>query len=250
MKASNTAWKIAALAALAALLQGCASAPAQTLAIEPTMQNAPIKQVLHRVKPHERLGDIAIQHTGTATNWEKIARYNGISNPRHLRVGAMIAIPPSLLLQNIEQTATASNQKKDLQLVAAARPNATTNATTTATNSLAVKRSSSRKSGDVVLEPVRTNRAFELNPIKKSAFANQTQSNRPAAKVQIVGTYYPKGIYGQPANYSDLVMRAAPGTLFELEYLANDWYKIVTDKGFGYLRKDDGKVVSLQSQPQ
>ncbi|MDB4224062.1 LysM peptidoglycan-binding domain-containing protein [Granulosicoccus sp.] len=244
MKATNTILKLATLASVLVLLQGCASAPMETEVIAPST-HSDVVETLHRVRPHERLGDIALRYTGDATNWERIARYNGISNARHLRIGAMIAIPNSLLLPQGSQAQTTAAKKKDLQLVAASRPNATT----TTTNTLAVKRGSVEKSPDAVLEPVVTNRAFKLSPIKDSTPTSQTQNKRPALKVQIVGTYYPKGIYRQPANYSTLVMRAAPGTLFDVEYLANDWYKIITENGIGYLRADDGKVVSVSAQP-
>jgi hypothetical protein len=246
MKATNTILKLATLASVLVLLQGCATVPME-VEVEVTASSAQSAAVdtLHRVRPHERLGDIALLYTGNATNWEKIAKYNGISNARHLRIGAMIAIPSSLLLPQGSQAQATAAKKKDLQLVAASRPNATT----TTTNTLAVKRSTVENSSDAVLVPVVANRAFKLKPIDETKSINQTQSKRPAVKVQIVGTYYPKGIYRQPANYSTLVMRAAPGTLFDVEYLANDWYKIATKNGIGYLRADDGKVVSVKAQP-
>ena len=90
--------------------------------------------------------------------------------------------------------------------------------------------------------------SFELTPMTESSFSSQASTSSPLAKVQIVGSYYPKGIYQQPASYSELVMRAAPGAVFELEYLANNWYKIVTENGIGYLRQDDGKIVTLNVQ--
>jgi hypothetical protein len=212
MKATNTKLKIVFIATALAALQGCASAPIEPEAVPEAVASSSQSgsgEVIHRVRPHERLGDIAIKYTGNATNWENIARYNGISNPTRLRVGTMIAIP----------------------------------------NSLAVKRSARQKTNDVVLEPVKTNRAFQLSPIKESELVRRAQKKAAAVKVQVVGTYYPKGIYRQPANYSTLVMRAAPGTLFDVEYLANDWYKIVTKNGIGYLREDDGKVVAASAQP-
>lgn len=243
MKASNTASKLITLVSALLFVQGCAIAPREPLVSAPNLVTQPeVSEIVHRVRPHERLGDIAILYTGNATNWEKIARYNSISNPRKLRIGAMITIPNSLVSQqNLQKLATT---KQELQLVAASRPNATT----ATTNSLAVKRGIPQKSSVVVIESVKTNRAFKLSPIKQSNLINQAQSKAPALRVQIVGSYYPKGIYRQPANYSTLVMRAAPGTLFELEHLANDWYKIVTENGIGYLREDDGKVVPLNVQ--
>lgn len=243
MKTPNTVLKLATLVSVLVLLQGCATTPMVPVVNTPTVQPE-FSEIVHRVRPHERLGDIAIRYTGNATNWEKIARYNGISNPRSLRIGAMIRIPNSLVPQQESQKLATITQ--ELQLVAASLPNATT----TTTNSLAVKRGLPQKSAVVVIESVQTNRAFKLSPIKESGLTSQDQSEAPVLKVQIVGSYYPKGIYRHPANYSTLVMRAAPGTLFELEHLANDWYKIITENGIGYLREDDGKVVSLNVNVQ
>jgi hypothetical protein len=245
MKPSSPTLKLLVLASVLILLQGCATAPLELVVTAPSVE-PDTSDITHRVRPHERLGDISILYTGTATNWEAIARYNGISNPRTLRIGAMIAIPGSLVARENPQSLKNTTTKNELQLVAASR----SNATTTATNTLAVKRSTSQKSAHVILEPVKTNRAFKLSPIQASDLTSQTQSKTPAVMVQVVGTYYPKGIYRQPVNYSTLVMRAAPGTLFELEYLANDWYKIITKNGIGYLRQDDGKVVSLKAKTQ
>ena len=248
MKATKTILKLATLATLTSvlvLLQGCVTAPMETELITAPIVHSGDIETLHRVRPHERLGDIALHYTGNATNWQNIAKYNGISNPRHLRIGAMIAIPNSLLLPQDSQAQATAARKKDLQLVAASRPNATT----TTTNALAVKRSTFESSNDAVLAPMVANRAFKLNPIEETKSISQTQNQRPAVMVQIVGTYYPKGIYRQPANYSTLVVRAAPGTLFDVEHLANDWYKIATRNGIGYLRADDGKVVTVKARP-
>lgn len=245
MKAINKALKRVALTSSLVLLQACATSPLEPMVSTPTPQELmTISDIQHRIKPHERLGDIAIQYTGSAANWDNIANYNGISNPRHLRIGAIITIPGSLLSPGLQQNLAATGTQNELQQVAAARPNTTT----LASNTLAVKRTLSRRASDAVLEPVKTNKTFKLNPIKKSKLIAQAHSQAPLAQVKIVGTYYPKGIYQQPANYSALVMRAAPGTLFELEYLANDWYKIITPNGIGYLREDDGKVVSMKTE--
>lgn len=245
MKASNSLLKLATLVMILALLQSCATAPIDTVSPAPATQlKMDSADILHRVRPHERLGDIALTYTGNATNWEEIARQNGISNPRHLRVGAIIIVPGSLVLEQDTQNVTNTATKKDLQLVADSRPNATM----TSTNTLAVKRSTAQSATEVVVESVKNNRTFELNPIREPGLTDQTLSKMPILKVRVVGTYYPKGIYQQPASYSTLLMRAAPGTLFELEHLANDWYKIITGNGIGYLRKDDGKIVSQNAQ--
>jgi len=248
MKSSSTQLKLTALiAALAGflVLQGCSSAPKKAEISAPGAKDLNDVDIMHRVKPHERLGDISIHYTGTSRNWQRIADYNGISDPRLLRMGTVIAIPNSLLIEPQLQKQAVEATNKELQLVAASR----SSVATTPNNTLAIKRRAPEKSSDVVLEPVKTNRAFKLSPITEAKSAGLTQSKSSAMKVQVVGTYFPKGIYQQPANHSPMILRAAPGTLFEFEYLVNSWYKIVTKNGIGYLREDDGKVVAPTSQP-
>ncbi|MFT7214672.1 MAG: hypothetical protein ACI9XK_004943, partial [Granulosicoccus sp.] len=168
MKASGTALKLASLASVLLMLQGCATA---TMEAEVSVPSAtPVtSEILHRVRPHERLGDIAIRYTGNATNWEKIARHNGISNPRNLRIGAMIAIPNSLVLRQGPQPQASAATGQELKLVAVSLPNTTT----PTTNTLALKRSTPQKSTAVVLESDKTNRAFTLSPTKESRLTNQ-----------------------------------------------------------------------------
>lgn len=54
------------------------------------------KEVVHIVKSGETLGGIAIKYTGSALNYKAIADYNGISNPKALKVGQKIKIPKDL----------------------------------------------------------------------------------------------------------------------------------------------------------
>ena len=232
IKTIKTTFKLATLAAVFTVLQGCATTPANTVTITPTGQTASMEDVLHRIQPHERLGDIAMQYTGDVTKWKDIAHYNGISDPTYVHDGTAIWIPAALM-----QASYHENTIADANNVAVSR-----------SNTRAIKRKVTKTRSDAVLESVIVNRTFELTPMTESSFSSQASTSSPLAKVQIVGSYYPKGIYQQPASYSELVMRAAPGAVFELEYLANNWYKIVTENGIGYLRQDDGKIVTLNVQ--
>jgi len=243
MKAPSTILKISLMASALLLLQACATVPTET-SLTASSQQSDSSEILHRVKPNERLGAIASRYTGSAANWLSIARYNGITNPNGLRAGSMIVIPNSLALPQNRKSDTNTANEQETRAANVYRSNKTSNTT----NTSAKKRSSRQKSNEVVLAPVKTNRSFNLNPITKPNLVNQSYSKYPAHKLQIVGSYTPKGIYRQPANYSTLVMRAAPGTFFEVEYLANDWYKIITENGVGYLREDDGKIVPASTQ--
>ena len=167
-------------------------------------------------------------------------------------IKSLTLVSASLLLVLLQGCATTPMQTSfsepsmdmapELQLVA----DSSSNWESSVTNTLAIKRSSSQGSSNVELDSVNVNRTFHLRAITESEFDAPTPRTMPAAsKVQIVGSYYPKGIYREPANYSSLMMRAAPGEVFEVEYLANNWYKIMTNDGIGFLRADDGKVVSL-----
>lgn len=243
MKNNNSILTLGFLLTAITAIQGCATTQAspetEVPAEVPALQLTKSQEVVHTVGPHERLGDIALRYTGNATHWQEIAKYNRISDPHKIRIGSIIKIPPTLLPQNnpaLAKTATQAGTRVASTSLAIQRQ-------TTAPSAKHTEVPKIRTQGSVVIQTVSTNRSFDLTPIDKNVSQSRTTKNRDNAKVKIVGTYYPKGIYQQPANYSNLIMRAAPGTLFDLEYLANDWYKVVTSEGVGYLREADGAVV-------
>ena len=204
--------------------------------------------IQHTVGAQERLIDISLKYTGSTAHWQAIAEHNGIADPRLLRIGTTLTIPASLLQHKMSTLKPSTAQQSTFKLATLAD-----RTLAPASSSLAIKRALSRPASTrtlereaqnaVLIQKVSTNRSFDLNPIDETAAASRTDSVLPDAKVKVVGTYYPKGIYRQPANYSDLILRASPGTLFQLEDLTNDWYKIVTSQGVGYLRKDDGAII-------
>lgn len=242
MNKSNSILTLGCLLSALTLIQGCATTPVANNSAAnseaPTLTLTQAREVVHIVGPHERLGDIALKYTGNATNWQAIAKYNRISDPHKIRIGSAVKIPPSLLPQNNPALKSHSKQPATSSVTSPALAIKTQSAATATAAAPVVK---SRTQGAVVIQTVSTNRSFDLTPIEKSN--SSSAKTRPNARVKVIGTYYPKGIYQQPANYSNLLMRAAPGTLFELEYLANDWYKVVTSEGVGYLREADGAVI-------
>ncbi len=219
-------------------LGACASNSQPTQAPEPEVYEPVVSSILYKVQPNDRLGDIAQEFTGNSANWRIIAEHNNITDPKRLKVGTVLEIPASILPQ--------SKRSNTIKAVSA-NTNSKSNTTSLASNAtLAVKQNNTAANSEVLITPVQTNRSFELNPIETET---QTSVKRGSASsdneryIKVVGTYYPKGIYAQPAAHSKLLLRVAPGTQFILDRQVNDWFKIVTDNGSGYIRMSDAKLL-------
>ncbi|ASJ76460.1 LysM peptidoglycan-binding domain-containing protein [Granulosicoccus antarcticus] len=200
-----------------------------------------IDDVQHTVAPGDRLSDIALKYTGRVDQWETIATYNKITDPRTLRIGDIITIPASMLREKRTESSNKNTGRETLS------NNPAGVATTTGTLALQRARevkSTNSEAPDVHIASVNTNRTFELNPIESSNLATSQRYGTKPPQVRVIGTYYPKGVYQQPASYSKLMMRVAPGTIFELDQVINEWYKVNTDQGIGYIRAEDGNLMS------
>lgn len=203
----------------------------------------------YEVKPGDRLGDIALRLTGEIRNWETIAARNEISNPRTLAVGKVIVIPGELLQPvypiDVEEDVPQATPSVIADNKALAPPVTTGNGVSIVRGRGAPVGEPAQDTANISMSAVTVNRSFELQPINEPP---QEESGEPhydsqAPQVRVSGTYFPKGIYDQPANYARLISRAAPGTLFRLDSEINDWYKIVTDQGIGYIRQRDSALV-------
>ncbi len=186
--------------------------------------------ISYTVQRGDRLSDIALEFTGQSSTWRDIAQYNNISDPRRLREGMILEIPTDMI-PGYERPAP--------QI----QPQVRQSVPVTQSSSLAVRTEQPAEVAPVVVTPINTNRNFDLNPIDADS-TNQSRSFAGAgAQVKVVGTYYPKGIYTQPAYDSKLIMRVAPGTLFVLDSQINEWYKIQTSTGSGYIRTNDAAII-------
>jgi len=245
MKKNKTSlFALAFIGLLTLFLHGCATTGTDSSV--DTLDEELIQDAQYTVKRGDLLGDIAIATTGKISNWRTIATYNGITDPRKLKVGTILLIPARLLTEN-DIADTSSSKSRSI----AAASDSSTQGSIPTTNALAVVQSSvdaEDNLAEVVIEPVAINRSFDLNPIKKSDLNTQasSESGPEVPRIRVIGTYYPKGIYKQPASYSTLMMRVAPGSLFELEREVNDWYKVITSQGVGYLRAVDGVIVESE----
>lgn len=228
----------------ATLMTGCSSTVKRDFQVEEVRTD-----VQHIVAPGERLSGIALKYTGKIDQWKEIAEFNGIADPRYLRIGDVLIIPAALIPDtgNPSRPDDKSLADKD-SLDAASTSNAQTGLAATS-GTLALQRSGTdgvEAVADVVVKPVEVNRTFDLKPINPANLPQNADNNTSPPRVQVIGSYYPKGVYQQPASYSTLMMRVAPGTVFEVEREVNDWYKIITDEGVGYLRMVDGKLLAEQ----
>lgn len=191
--------------------------------------------ISYTVQRGDRLGDIAQEFTGETRNWREIAQYNNISNPRSLQEGMILEIPTHMV-PGYERPAPIAQQ------LPIAQPIPVQNTPVAQSSSLAV-RADPTAVAPVVVTPINTNRNFDLNPIDTTS-PNQSRSYSGAgSQIKVVGTYYPKGIYTEPAYHSKLIMRVAPGTVFVLDSQINEWFKIQTDSGTGYIRTNDAAII-------
>lgn len=205
--------------------------------------------VSYEVKRGDRLGDISLRLTGEIGNWEAIAERNEIADPRTLAVGQVIVIPGELL-----QPVNPGNSEGDAQQASPSvtADNATLTPPVTTGNGVSIvggrgtpERVPAQDAANITMSAVTVNRSFKLQPIDEPLVENGDEPHYDSKEPQIRvnGTYFPKGIYDQPTNYARLISRAAPGTLFSLDSEINDWYKIVTEQGIGYIRQSDSALV-------
>jgi len=214
------------------LATGCATPLAQQKTDPAPGASVTSGDVTHIIAPGDRLSDIALKYTGKVSQWKAIATYNNITDPRTLRIGDSVKIPASML------TGNTTIDKKSIEL-----PKSSSTNVATGTMALQRTRDTGSDAGDVKVEPVTTNRSFQLERMDESDIGKTRTEGVAPPRVRVIGTYYPKGVYQQPASYSELMMRVTPGTVFELDREVNDWYKVITSEGIGYLRTVDGKLV-------
>lgn len=226
---------------LSLFLSACASTPKQGQEqTQPLVEDVPYQVtedytsgvISYTVQGGDRLGDIALEFTGLSSNWREIANYNDISDPRSLREGMVLEIPTDMIPGYQRPTTAPVNPTKPVDSALLAQ-----------TTTLAVRRNQAATVSPVVVTPINSNRDFTLNPIDATSTTQPRSYAGGGAQVKVVGSYYPKSIYIAPDFASKMIMRVAPGTLFGLESQVNDWYKIQTDNGSGYIRINDAAIV-------
>ena len=193
--------------------------------------------VIHyTVRNGDTLHDIAEDYTGDGDNWQALAAINKIANANKLLPGTVVQIPSTLI--------PGYEDKRVVRMNAQSPPAV-----------LAIKTAEPLEVAPVLVATAKPNREFELQPIDpndpsksqgvavmSSNTATGAQQYDSATHVIVIGSYVPQGVYEEPAPYSRLMMRASPGTKFLLLSQVNDWFKIETDKGIGFIRTSDATV--------
>lgn len=236
IKATSTL-RISICGLIALVATGC-STTAITTATESEAAYIAPESYTYEVKPGDRLGNIALSITGNISDWKSIASFNGINDPRSLAAGDTLVIPNELLPDNL--------RRKIKTNASVARVAASTRSPLSVPtgNSVSIARATKTSDSKITVFPVSINRSFSLQPITEPTKQRTLATSNPqydslSPTITVLGTYYPVGVYAEPANYSQLVKRVAPGTELQLDSAVNDWYKIVTGDGFGYIRKSD-----------
>jgi len=246
----NNNYKILfSVVSLSLVLAGCASTP-ESAAVQtpPPAGDVPYQVtedytsgvISYTVQRGDRLSDIAKEFTGLASNWREIAQYNNIYKPRSLREGTVLEIPADLMPDYDRPTPAPILQAETIPPVQIMPTETIQSVPTAPSSSLAVRRNDV---APVLVTPTNTNRSFDLNPIDEPLPGQPRAYTGEGKQIKVVGSYFPKGIYTEPTFNSRLVMRVAPGTQFVLDSQVNDWYKIQTETGTGYIRTNDAAIL-------
>lgn len=171
------------------------------------------------VVPGDTLRGISVQTTGTTQNWDIIAGYNKMAYPYALQIDQKIRIPGRLLLVKPEASVTRPAQPKPQPKVAEKAPPA-------------VKPSSGKSSA---VATVGKNSAQVKDGPPASASVKKKSGS---GWITITGSYYPREVKLRPSTGADYLMLVRPGS--RIRYIARqgDWYKVVTDRGEGYVQTD------------
>ena len=229
------------IVAILVSVSGCASLAVQQTPGQPVASNAP-QDFSYRVQPGDRLVDIARALTGDASNWESIAEINGITEPKKLASGSVLRIPGEF---RDEPSGTRNASLNPSSRAVASNGGAPSVATGTGVSVARNSTPSASTSSDVDLHTVQVNRSFNKTPLNTPMMSEFKKLNArvQASEVRIVGTYYPVGIYAEPAYNAQLIKRVAPGSVFKVQGKFDVWYEITTAEGTGYIRQSDGALV-------
>ncbi len=188
-------------------------------------QPAAAKDLTYAVVSGDTLRGISVQTTGTTQNWDIIAGYNKLAYPYALRIGQQIRIPGRLLLKKPAASVRRPPPKPVADIAQDGPPvtkisppaaKATPSAAPTAVSS------AGRGAAEVKDGP------------PKSA----TQPAPGSGWITITGSYYPREVKMQPSSGADYLMLVRPGSQVRYISRQGDWYKVITDRGEGYVEAE------------
>jgi LysM repeat protein len=229
------------------------------------------------VQPGDTLAEIAHWTTGDSGNWRAIARHNDIADPTKLRIEQRLRIPAALLEASLRATpqparpgdgpAGPATQVRTATPVARASPPPVPIPTPKTQNP---ERPAQKRQGPVppvaqaspapVPAPAPKVKDHERptqrvqGPVEPSSQARHAaappappQVHAAAAAqppdpvkgwILVTGSYYPREVKDKPDPAGDSLLLVWPGT--QLRYVDHQgiWYKVLTDKGEGYVDQD------------
>lgn len=206
----------------------------------------------------ERLAGISHLLTGSQENWPELARINGLDNPRSVRAGTVLTIPGHLLKPG---KLAQPGKLSPLRTLASSNVKKTQPARVSKDGKILVFQPTAvpgPKKIKVKTAKTSTNREFKLTDRTKTGTITASTNNDPRSLpdnlsdwVLVVGSYYPKGVYVQPDIGSRIMMRVAPGSRLRLNGKVSgegdEWLKVETDKGTGYIRKSDAEILTAKT---
>lgn len=195
--------------------------PAQ--AEQPAANAGRLQDLIYVVGRGDTLSAIAEETTGDPGYWFALAQHNGIADPTRLEVGEQIIIPGELALASMRQRLPKVQPPRHDPPALSTRPTA----------------------GAVIPEPAG-------EPVET---ASGTESNaEPVVEetgwIIIQGSYYPREIKVAPEIGAETRSLVSPGT--RLQYLGRPggWYKVMTDRGEGYISPRDARPAEKEDLSQ
>ncbi len=204
-------------------LSACGPLQTDPIAKSESTASAPkptvVEDRVYVVVPGDTLRGISVATTGTTQNWDIIASHNKLAYPYALRIDQKIRIPGKLLLakpaavvQRTPPPKPAARVRNDIP-TPKKRPKAAASASTSV-GQLATRTKDGPPDADTA------------KPATGSGW------------ITITGSYYPREIKMKPSSGADYLMLVRPGS--RIRYIARqgDWYKVITDRGEGYVQSD------------
>ncbi len=197
-----------------------ASAPAKPAAVQ---------DLVYVVVPGDTLRGISVQTTGTTQNWDIIAGHNKLAYPYALRIDQQIRIPGKLLLT---KPATSVRRPPPPKPVVKVRTDGPPAAKVSKDGPPAAKRPAAKSTAVA---------AVGQGATQSKDGPPESAAAKPAAGsgwITITGSYYPREVKMKPSSGADYLMLVRPGSRIRFIARQGDWYKVITDRGEGYVQSD------------
>jgi LysM repeat protein len=222
----STAYSYTIVVTLALLAGACSTAPTVDSDGNKAIKQAPVappNDRLHVVKKGDSLYKIALKYTSDAKNWKTIAELNNISDPNTIRKGQVIVIPHALTRVKASPPARKLSSKPE----------------PADKNPRDKKAQTKKEQPQVTVPPGPGGQTAKPPKIVISTIPGQKQTG---GWLIIRGTNYPREINISPDTASDILTQAWPGTRMQYVDRSDGWYKVITDKGHGYLNPEYATV--------